>query len=94
VAAEQAAYLCTRNDSIALQLAFSNYHKPKHDLVSTINFRLKDINANPGRYGPHAPPLWSANHFLSLFCFCNMFQNNYPCYCVTIEVHTLLFVNR
>lgn len=41
-----------------LQLSFSNYHKPKHDLVSTINFRLKDVNANPGRYGPYAPPVW------------------------------------
>ena len=38
-----------------LQITFSNYHKPKHEVVASLNFRLKDVTANPTRF---APAIW------------------------------------
>ena len=38
-----------------LQITFSNYHKPKHEVVASLNFRLKDVTANPNRF---APAIW------------------------------------
>jgi hypothetical protein len=38
-----------------LQITFSNYHKPKHEVVASLNFKLKDVTSNPTRF---APAIW------------------------------------
>jgi hypothetical protein len=49
-----------------LQITFSNYHKPKHEVVASLNFKLKDVTSNPTRF---APAVWygsSVREFSSL----------------------------
>ncbi len=33
-----------------LSVAFFNYHKPTHEIVATLNFKLKDVTMNPRKF--------------------------------------------